>query len=235
MSRDMAKGICQQFMDAALIENAVDLSSSTFKDRGIYMITPKGLHVLERFITKNGITAVHTLRLFVQQPICMKLLHLERRVADDEVIIAKSVIQVLWRRVVGRDPNISRLSDEELSAQKQLRWYARASSIAVEDLVDRSMGIILWKVSSVLSPSEKTALDYHFPALAVTEWLCDFSTCSGQDEAADLGAHFVRYGLITLVSDKGRVKEGNIVTTVKVGGAGGGAGGVMVSGMIGID
>lgn len=57
MARDIAKGICQHFLDARLIESAIDRDATQFKDRGIFQLTPKGLHVLERFVTKNGISA----------------------------------------------------------------------------------------------------------------------------------------------------------------------------------
>ncbi len=227
MSREMAKGICQHFMEAALIENATDLSSLAFKERGIYQITAKGLHVLERFITKNGITAPHTMRLFAQQPICMKLLHMERRSADDEMVTSKGVVEVLWRRLVGRDPNVSRLSDDELVAQKSMRWYNVKGSSNPADEVDRSIGIVLREIP-IPSSSDKPGVEYQFPAWSVIDWMCQFSTCMGPDEAADLGAHFVRYGLISLVSDKGRVKEGNIIATVHSGGTGSAAGEVMV-------
>ena len=228
MPRDMAKGICQLFMDARLIENAADLVSPAFKDRGIYMITPKGLHVLERFITKNGITAQHMMRVFAQQPICMKLLHLERTSADDEIIITKSVVEILWRRFVGRDPNVSSLSEDILVAQKSYRWYQQADTASTDE-VDRSIGIVLRRVKSRSSPSDDNEFEYRFPAWSVIEWMCEFSTCVGPDEAAELAAHFVRYGLIALVMDKGRVKEGNIIAEVISGGAGGGAGAAMVS------
>ncbi|CAD6901066.1 unnamed protein product [Tilletia controversa] len=98
MNREMAKGICQHFMDARLIENAADMSSAIFKERGVYMLTPKGLHILERFITKNGINGEHLLKVFSSQPICMKLLHLERRPSDDELLINTPVLYVIFRR-----------------------------------------------------------------------------------------------------------------------------------------
>lgn len=41
----MAKDMCQHFIDARLIENAADPTSGIFKDRGVYMITAKGLHM----------------------------------------------------------------------------------------------------------------------------------------------------------------------------------------------
>jgi len=72
MTRDMAKATCQHFMDARLIENAVYPSSNFFKDRGIYVLTPKGLHVLEQYISRNEITED---KMFATQPICVKLLH----------------------------------------------------------------------------------------------------------------------------------------------------------------
>ena len=52
-----ADGAELDFMDARLIENATDPVSNLLKDRGTYVLTPKGLHVLERFITKNGINS----------------------------------------------------------------------------------------------------------------------------------------------------------------------------------
>jgi hypothetical protein len=64
MTRDMAKAMSQHFMDARLIENAADPSSNLFKDRGVYVLTPKGLHVLERFISHNGINGDHLSRVF---------------------------------------------------------------------------------------------------------------------------------------------------------------------------
>lgn len=48
MTREMAKDMCQHFMDARLIENAADKSLGVFKDRGVYQCTPKGLHMCVR-------------------------------------------------------------------------------------------------------------------------------------------------------------------------------------------
>ncbi|KAH8087899.1 regulator of G protein signaling domain-containing protein [Filobasidium floriforme] len=195
MTRDMAKGICQHFMDARLIENAADLDNLAFKDRGIYMLTPKGLHVLERFITKNGISAEHLLKVFATQSICLKLLHLERRAGDDEILIGKAVIEIIFKRFLGRQPNLARQEDE------------------------RNLGLVVKKVPAVerekspptppggpSSPEkEKDKItfthDIVFLASAGMDWLCDFTTIVGRDEAAEMCAHFVRYGLIKLVPD----------------------------------
>lgn len=229
MTREMAKAICQHFMEAHLIENAADLASPTFKDRGIYMITPKGLHILERFVTKNGITADHLVPVFANAPIAMKMLHLERRSADDEVIVTKSVMEVLFRRFAGREPNLTRLSDDELQSLARVRWYTKGNDKAQADEVDWSNGIPIRKVVYAPSNEKRGEEEYHFSATSAVQWLCDFTTCVGVDEAADLAAQFVRYGFLSLVSDRGRVRDDSLIAVVRAGGAGGGAGAIMVS------
>jgi hypothetical protein len=223
MTRDMAKGICQHFLESHLIENATDLLSNSFKDRGIYMITAKGLHILERFITKNGISGEHLLAIFASQPICMKLLHLERRLGDDEIMITKSVLEVLFRRFTGGQPNVAKVSEEELANQYLQRWYNKTDKGSPDDL-DRGQGVPVRKVVGAEKKDE-----YHFTANNAMLWLLDYTTAVGQDEASELAAQFVRYGLIALVGDKGKIREWNVIATVRGGGAGGGTGAAMVS------
>jgi hypothetical protein len=183
----MAKGICQHFMDARLIENAADLSSTVFKDRGVYVITPKGLHILERFITKNGINGEHLLKVFQTQPICMKLLHLERRSHDDELLINRGVLEVVFRRFAGRQPN-----------------YAHTDGTD-EGKVDRALGIELVDISERVKGAKGVRTVKHaFSAITALEWLCDFTTICGRDEAAEMAAHFVRLRYIELVQDRAR-------------------------------
>src|ERR1044072_2639589 len=45
MTKDMAKSVCQTFMDARLFENLADSSSRSFKDKSVYGLTPKGLSI----------------------------------------------------------------------------------------------------------------------------------------------------------------------------------------------
>lgn len=154
----------------------------------------------------------------------MKLLHLERRLGDDEIMVTKSVLEVLFRRFAGKEPNIAKVSEDELANQYQQRWYTRTSDKPGPDDVDRGQGVPVRKVTGGDKGSE-----YHFTANNAMLWLLDYTTAVGQDEAGEMAAQFVRYGLIALVSDKGKVKEGNSIAQVKGGGAGGGAGAAMVS------
>nr|KIR87613.1 hypothetical protein I308_01635 [Cryptococcus tetragattii IND107] len=209
MSREMAKGICQHFMDCHLVENATDIMAGSFKDRAIYMLTPKGLHILERFVSKNGIAADHLLKIFATQPITMKLLHLERRSGDDEIIITRSVVEVLFRRFIGRVPNLTKLNDDEILAHYYSRFYTKAPPLPAGETLDRSEGIIVRKPGA----GEKTASsdDYMFSARAAVDWMLDFTSATSIDEAAEILGQFVRYGLIAFVSDKGKIKEENVI------------------------
>ncbi len=99
------KTMSQHSVGARLIENAANRSSNLFKDRDAYTLTPKDLHVRERFISRNNTDGDHLVHVIATQPICMKLLHLERRSVDDELIVSQSVITTLFRRFVGRQAN----------------------------------------------------------------------------------------------------------------------------------
>ena len=57
--------------------------------------------------------------------------------------------------------------------------------------------------------------------MTALEWLCDFTSVIGREEAAEMAAQFVRFGLITLVSDKRKNNDSAIIFTVR--GAAGGA------------
>ncbi|KAI7961572.1 hypothetical protein MJO28_002061 [Puccinia striiformis f. sp. tritici] len=203
MNRDIAKGICQHFMDARLIENAADPLNPIFKERGIYQITPKGLHVLERFITKNGIHADHLVRVFTTQPICMKLLHLERRPTDDEIHITPNVINVVFKRFSGgRNPNYVCDPNETNRNPTTVRPFTENPRLTPN--YDRSLGVELQDVREKASSGTTLLVKHVFSSTSAIDWLVDFSTCCGREEAAELLAHFVRYGLITLHIDRSK-------------------------------
>jgi hypothetical protein len=212
MPRAIAKTICQHFMDARLIENAAEPAATTFKDRGIWCITPKGLHVLERFITKNGIASDHLVRVFTSQPICAKLLHLERRPADDEILISRSVVDVVFRRFAGgKHPNYvvdpeetARLTNPRpfVESAQLPAHYDRANGVDVQDVVEKGPRGGVAVVSQV------------FASTAALEWLVDFSTVCSRDEAGEVCAHFIRCGLVVLYQDRSRPGDRLAAVTV---------------------
>ncbi|KIM25546.1 hypothetical protein M408DRAFT_74066 [Serendipita vermifera MAFF 305830] len=204
MTREMAKAMSQHFMDARLIENAIDKTANQFKDRAVYQLTPKGLHVLERFISKNGVNADGLVKVFQSQPICMKLLHLERRASDDEIIISQQVVTALFRRFVGRAPNYV----EEIENQDPaIEYNQRSAGIPLTDVIERAPQLI--------GKGPLQTFKYCFLAVNALEWLCDFTSIVGRDEAAEMAAHFVRFGLITLLSDKRKTSDSAVIFTVR--------------------
>lgn len=208
----MAKGICQHYMDARLIENAADVENENFKDKGIYVLTPKGLHILERFIAKNGINAEHLLRAFATQPICLRLLHLERRPSDDEVLVGRSVMEILFKRFAGNQPNTGTGGEESLIDDGKTRpsSVSSSSSSGKKGEIDRNLGVPVKRVPNVevirKSPhdpplSSQTASDIIFLGRDGKKWVRDFTTVVAKDEGAEMCAHFVRYGFIKMVVD----------------------------------
>lgn len=210
MTREMAKAMSQHFMDARLIENAADKSSNSFKERGVYVLTPKGLHVLERFISKNGVNADNLVKVFQTQPICMKLLHLERRQSDDEIIISQPVVTALFRRFAGRQPNYV----EELpeGTDPAVEYNQRSAGIPLSDVMERAPQLV--------GKGQLQTFKYCFLAVSALEWLCDFTSIVGRDEAAEMAAHFVRFGLINLLSDKRKSSDSAVIFTVRGTGTG---------------
>ncbi|KAF8709438.1 G protein signaling, partial [Rhizoctonia solani] len=206
MTREMAKAMSQHFMDARLIENAADRTSNLFKERGVYVVTPKGLHVLERFIIKNGINGDNLVGVFESQPVCMKLLHLERRPIDDEIIISQPVITALFRRFVGRQPNY--MPDVAPGQMDPTTEYnERAKGMPLIDVQER--------LPQMIGKAPLQTYKHCFPAISALEWLCDFTSIVGRDEAAEMAAHFVRFGFIQLVSDKRKTSDSAVIFTVR--------------------
>ncbi|KAI9495581.1 regulator of G protein signaling domain-containing protein [Zychaea mexicana] len=53
MARDMARALCQQFAWARLMENAVDQQVRSFKERGLWRLTHKGVAALQDFCVRT--------------------------------------------------------------------------------------------------------------------------------------------------------------------------------------
>ncbi len=84
---------------------------------------------------------------------------------------------------------------------------------------ERAKGMPLFEFGdrSQVSGGRGTPQPYQFcfSAVAALEWLCDFTSVVGRDEAAEMSAHFVRFGLIALVHDKRKGNDSAIIFTVR--------------------
>lgn len=146
---------------------------------------------------KNGASAPHIEDLLKAQQsiICKKLLHLERRSHDDAVQVSKSVIELIFRRFVGKRPNYRPSNDKH---------YNKEDGVELAD---------------------NGKIRNSFTAIAALDWLSDFTTVLNKDEGAEICGHFVRFGLISLISDK--VSRNGDTWIYRVTAAGNGAGGAL--------
>ncbi|CAG8437679.1 9045_t:CDS:2 [Rhizophagus irregularis] len=186
----MAKSVCQTFMDARLFENLADSSSRSFKDKNVFGLTPKGLYILERFVTRNGIAAPHLAKLFASQTSPIRLYFVERSPENDSVSSTRQCVESIFRRFAGTKPNIVNKDSDETKDSD-------SSSGSFCEKHDRNIGI---EVKERQFGSKMAR--YSFNGAAACDWLCDFTTLITKEEAMKMATEFIRYGLIEYISDK---------------------------------
>ncbi|RCH97936.1 hypothetical protein CU097_009049 [Rhizopus azygosporus] len=128
MSRDMAKTLCQQFQNCRLMENAVDPQNRTFRDKGIWHLTPKGLCILQDFCIRTEVN-VTTLRKHFSHMEAIHLARLERSPDDDQLILNRATVSVIFRVMMTSLP-----LDGELTSS------GNASSVSVSRQANSSSG-----------------------------------------------------------------------------------------------
>lgn len=162
MGPEMAQRVCRAFVDAALL--------SRYPSPGpeeVFAPTPKGLHLIDKFVTRHGIATDSVTKLLNMQPVCDKLVMLERDDQDD-VLLSDAVVHVVFQRMVGTSPHRDK---------------------------DSSLGMALEPVQMYDvqgTPFEST----RFEAGHALHWLVHFTTLVSADEAAVIAAHMVRIGWI---------------------------------------
>ncbi|GJE90249.1 hypothetical protein PsYK624_063780 [Phanerochaete sordida] len=203
LAQDAARQLCELFLAARLITNATDDRSCSFTHMGIFMITPKGLHVTEQFIARNGGSAffaksktVHAMtksvgaeaepsvvRLVASYPVSPVLLHVVRRWEDDEIIASTDVVRAVFR------------------------WILHDASARVP------------QGPAVGSPGKVRArlvLSGPMSAEDLMTQLLDCTSLVNADEAGTMLAHCVRLGLLELASDASPKRKGGKVYTAQM-------------------
>ncbi|KAI9255688.1 regulator of G protein signaling domain-containing protein [Phascolomyces articulosus] len=95
MEKDMAKALCQQFQQCRLTENATDPQSRSFRDKGIWQLTPKGLCVLQDFCVRTEADMTQLRKNFGHiEPI--QLVRLERHADDDQITFGRQNLSVVF-------------------------------------------------------------------------------------------------------------------------------------------
>ncbi|KAI9709862.1 MAG: hypothetical protein M1812_007570 [Candelaria pacifica] len=188
MAKEMARSVCQRFMDARFIESADGKTVPSFPlKNAIWQLTPKGMHVLHDFCQRNGIGQKHVLEVLDSGRNTMQLVILERDLASDKLSHDRATIEVIFRRFVGQDgPNLK-------------------SSISTSDsdsLSDYYNGLIGVKMARERKIYDRVVTNT-FTGKAAVDWLMDCCTTVDKKETHKIAELFVKHGLIwPVVEDK---------------------------------
>lgn len=159
MGPEMAARVCQAFVDACLLSRV-----SNSEDK-VYTPTPKGLHLVDKFVTRHGIATEAADNLLNMHAVCDKLLFMERD-AQDNLQLSDGVVRVAFQRLIGT------------SGSREL---------------DSALGMAM-QPDAVCDADGTQHTAARFEGGHVVHWLLHFTTLVSADEAVLLAAHMVRLG-----------------------------------------
>ncbi|KAF2142562.1 uncharacterized protein K452DRAFT_226432 [Aplosporella prunicola CBS 121167] len=182
MAKEMARSVCQKFLEARFIESAegkTDFLSKT----SVWQLTPKGMHVLQRFCQRNGINQKHVYEVLDSPRNVMHLVILERENGSDKINHDTATIEVVFRRFVGPEgPNAK----------------ANTAQADSDSLNEYSTGMIGVKMARERKIGDKIYMNT-FTGKSAVDWLMDCSTMVDRREAFEMCSNFFEYGLMAPV------------------------------------
>ncbi|TEA10571.1 Developmental regulator flbA [Colletotrichum sidae] len=190
MAKDMARSICQKFLEARFIESADGKYQQVYNMKGsVWQLTPKGVTVLDRFCSRNGIQQKSIADLVGS---LSQLVILERDGQTDKLITDRGTIEVIFRRFIGtHGPNVK----------------SSVSSADSDSLSDYKDGLTGVKMASERKVNGKTYKDT-FTGKAATDWLMDCCTTVDRRETYDIASLFVEYDLMEpVVQDRAHMAQ----------------------------
>lgn len=191
----MARTIGSQFVQARLVEAAVDASSASFeKDKALWQITPKGMHVLHRFANRNGIASTTLSTLLASNFTAMNLIILERDDTTDQILESSSLIELIFRRFAGPTPNLINTSVRQMSSSKRDSTGSSNSehSGGAEHVFDGYTGVVMRdgkRIGDMIYHNSFTGQD-------ALNWLLECCTTVKESEAHHLAGMFLKNDLI---------------------------------------
>ncbi|KAH6710483.1 developmental regulator flbA [Verticillium dahliae] len=187
----MARSICQRFLEARFIESADGKYQQVYNMKGsVWQLTPKGVTILDRFCSRNGIQQKQTSDLIGST--LSQLVILERDGQTDKLITDRGTVEVVFRRFVGtHGPNIK-------------SSVTSADSDSLSDYRDGLTGV---KMASERKINGKTYRDT-FTGKGATDWLMDCCTTVDRREAVDIATLFVQFDLMeAIVQDRAHMSQ----------------------------
>lgn len=188
MAKEMARSVCQRFMDARFIESADGKIISSFPlKNAVWQLTPKGMHVLTRFCQRNGINQRHVLDVLDSLRNTMQLVILERDTASDKLSHDRATIEVIFRRFAGQEgPNLK-------------SSVTSSDSDSLSDYYNGLVGVKMARERRILDHVWKNT----FTGKATVDWLMDCCTTVDRREVYEVAELFVQHGLMeSILEDK---------------------------------
>ncbi|ETI22576.1 hypothetical protein G647_06652 [Cladophialophora carrionii CBS 160.54] len=185
MAKEMARSVCQRFVDARLIESAESKTNTAFVTKGgVWQLTPKGSATLYRFCSRNGINARHIEPILRRSQ--MQMVSLERDPATDKLVQDRPTIEIIFRRFMGSEgPNLK--SSTSLSDSDSVSEYATGL-----------VGIKMAKERRVLDK----LVNNTFTGKAASDWLLDCCTTIDRRETYEMAELFVKWQLMVPVCQR---------------------------------
>ncbi|KFA50589.1 hypothetical protein S40293_08859 [Stachybotrys chartarum IBT 40293] len=197
MAKDMARSICQRFVEARFIESADGKYQQIYNMKGsVWQLTPKGITVLDRFCSKNGIQQKQVTELANNH--ASQLVILERDLQTDKLLNDQGTIEVIFRRFVGT------------SGRNIKSSVNAADSESLHDYKDGLTGV---KMAAERKIGGKTIRDT-FTGRAATDWLMDCSTIVDRRETIEVATLFVDYDLMEPVTQDRQYMAQNPGSTI---------------------
>ncbi|KAJ4189627.1 hypothetical protein NW767_000263 [Fusarium falciforme] len=183
MAKDMARSICQRFLEARFIESADGKYQQVYTMKGsVWQLTPKGITVLDRFCARNGIQQKQVSELANLGS--TQLVLLERDPQTDKLLHDQGTVEVIFRRFAGAE---GRNVKPTVNA---------ADSDSLHDYRDGLTGV---KMAAERKVNGKSYRDT-FTGKATTDWLMDCSTIVDKRETVEVATLFVEYDLMEPVA-----------------------------------
>lgn len=187
----MAKNLCQTFMDAGLFETASDPGKREFHNRGIYHVTGKGAHIVEKFVHRNGLPVEATRH--ITSNATPRILVLERAEDEDAIVLNQKAVDAIFKRFAGLRPNVvSDGSFDGTASPGRERDRVQAN-------IDRCNGIEVKDQQHNYDMYKNT-----FYGKAAVDWLLDFTTVIGKEEAICIAQEMVTCRYIEQVGEEHR-------------------------------
>ncbi|KAK2066977.1 hypothetical protein P8C59_000752 [Phyllachora maydis] len=182
MAKDMARSICQRFLEARFIESADGKYQQVYTMKGsVWQLTPKGISILDRFCSRNGIQQKQVAELIGAS--LSHLVVLERDAQSDKILTDRGTIEVIFRRFIGSSgPNVK----QSVNA---------ADSDSLSDYRDGLTGV---KMAADRKVGGKNYKDT-FTGKAASDWLMDCASTVDRRETIEIASLFVDYDLMEAI------------------------------------